>query len=289
MAYTPGCMQQCDTTYRLPAVSPRRVHRPGQRLGAELLAVGLPRLMLAATVALILSTLGGTAWAAEGMASWYGEPHHGRRMANGQVFDMYDPTTTASSHFALGTWLRVANIANGRTVEVQVRDRGGGHVVDLSYAAFAAIASPSTGIIRITYDVIGGPGQPPAPRAAAALAAPPPAPAAATRLAPATVVVPAPVAGRFYTVEEGDTLGHIAERFGVDSLTLARVNGMSADAVIRIGQELQITTAATHVIAPDETLSEIAERYAMSVQTLIRLNNLPDADHITVDQTLRLR
>jgi len=57
------------------------------------------------------------ALADEGIATWYGQPYQGRRMANGQVYDMNDPTTTASNRFPLGTWVRVTNPANGHSIE----------------------------------------------------------------------------------------------------------------------------------------------------------------------------
>src|SRR5688500_13436581 len=124
----------------------------------------------------------GLVQAGEGVATWYGQQYHGRRMANGQVFDMHDPTTAASREFALGTWLRVTSISSGASVEVEVRDRGSfAHALDLSYAAFSRIASPSAGIVRVRYEVIPGPGRAPAasaPTPAARAPAPAPAPRA---------------------------------------------------------------------------------------------------------------
>lgn len=90
-----------------------------------------------------------------GLATWYGPGFHGNGMANGQIFDMYDPTTTASNTFPLGTWLRVTNQSNGASVVVQVRDTGGfggAVVVDLSMAAFASIGSLDSGVIPVSIE-----------------------------------------------------------------------------------------------------------------------------------------
>jgi len=57
-----------------------------------------------------------------GIASWYGVPFHGRRAANGEVFDM----NTLVRHNRTPVWsiLRVTNLNNGRHIEVRVIDRG---------------------------------------------------------------------------------------------------------------------------------------------------------------------
>lgn len=92
-----------------------------------------------------------------GLATWYGPGFHGNGMANGQIFNMYDPTTTASNTFPMGTWLRVTNQYNGASVVVQVRDRGGfggAVVLDLSMAAFASIASLDSGVIPVSVEVM---------------------------------------------------------------------------------------------------------------------------------------
>ena len=72
-----------------------------------------------------------------GLASWYGRKFHGRRTANGEVYDMY-AMTAAHRTLPLPSYARVSNPANGRSVVVRVNDRGPfvkGRVIDLSYAA----------------------------------------------------------------------------------------------------------------------------------------------------------
>jgi rare lipoprotein A len=58
-----------------------------------------------------------------GMASWYGVEFHGRRTANGEVFDS---TSLSAAHptLPLPSYVRVTNIDNGRSIVVRVNDRG---------------------------------------------------------------------------------------------------------------------------------------------------------------------
>src|SRR5579864_2660518 len=73
-----------------------------------------------------------------GTASWYGEKHQGRKMANGQRFDRHK-LTAASWYFPLGTTIRVVNVKNGESVVVTITDRGPNlrlhRILDLSEAA----------------------------------------------------------------------------------------------------------------------------------------------------------
>ena len=89
---------------------------------------------------------------AEGRASWYGAAFAGKPMANGQPFDPQG-FTCASWDYPLGTRLWVRNKANGKTVEVTVTDRGPAkrlhRILDLSEAAFSALADPKLGVITV--------------------------------------------------------------------------------------------------------------------------------------------
>lgn len=90
-------------------------------------------------------------WAAEcGTASWYGEAHHGRTMANGKPFNMR-ALTAASNSLRLGSRARVTY--GKKSVTVTITDTGGfgkyGRVIDLSKASFAKLANTDKGIIRV--------------------------------------------------------------------------------------------------------------------------------------------
>lgn len=93
-----------------------------------------------------------------GVASHYGrgDGYHGRRAADGSRFNAYG-LSTASRRLPFGTILHVTNASNGKTVVVKVTDRGpfaGRRVLDLSYGAFAAIASPRQGIVKVCATIV---------------------------------------------------------------------------------------------------------------------------------------
>lgn len=89
----------------------------------------------------------------QGVASWYGHPHHGRLTASGQRFNMHE-LTAAHRTLPFGSRVRVVNLTNGRSVVVTITDRGPfikGRVIDLSYAAGRRIAliGPGTAPVRL--------------------------------------------------------------------------------------------------------------------------------------------
>lgn len=69
-----------------------------------------------------------------GTATYYDNWYHGRETATGAIYSKYR-MTAASWHYPLGTWLRVTNQNNGRSVTVEVNDRGGYELLDLSEQA----------------------------------------------------------------------------------------------------------------------------------------------------------
>jgi rare lipoprotein A len=95
----------------------------------------------------------------EGTASWYGIPFHGRRAANGEIFDM---NTLVAAHRTLpfGSILRVTNLNNGRDVQVRVIDRGpfvGDRILDLARAAAVALDMIGTGTAPVRIQLLSGP------------------------------------------------------------------------------------------------------------------------------------
>ena len=95
------------------------------------------------------------------VASWYGEPHRGKLMANGKRFNP-DRLTAASWFYALGTKVRVTSAnKHRRSVVVTITDRGpawelvkDGRAIDLSHAAFRQLASPETGLVEVKLEQI---------------------------------------------------------------------------------------------------------------------------------------
>jgi rare lipoprotein A len=94
-----------------------------------------------------------------GLASWYGEPFHGRRTASGERYDM-NAMTAAHKTMPLPSYARVRNLKNGREIIVRVNDRGPfypGRVIDLSRAAARKLrigGLERVEVERITHDEI---------------------------------------------------------------------------------------------------------------------------------------
>ena len=97
-----------------------------------------------------------------GIASWYGHPYHGRYTASGEIYDMHQ-LTAAHRTLPFGTWVRVTNLSNGRSVDVRITDRGPfvrGRSIDLSLAAARAIELVGPGTARVTVEVQAPPPPP---------------------------------------------------------------------------------------------------------------------------------
>lgn len=92
-----------------------------------------------------------------GIASWYGHPYHGRRAANGEIYDM-DALTAAHRTLPFGTRVLVENQTNGNSVEVRITDRGpfvGGRIIDLSRAAARRIELIGPGTAKVRLVILG--------------------------------------------------------------------------------------------------------------------------------------
>ena len=90
-------------------------------------------------------------YSAEGTASWYGADFHGRRTANGEIFDRKS-ISAAHPTMPLPSYARVTNLKNSRSMIVRVNDRGpyhGGRVMDVSQRVAEALDFRSAGTARI--------------------------------------------------------------------------------------------------------------------------------------------
>lgn len=98
-----------------------------------------------------------------GIASWYGEPFHGRATASGEIYDMHR-MTAAHRDLPLGTTVEVTNLDNGRRVRLRVNDRGPfvrGRILDVSYAAAKELGMIGPGTAKIELRVVAlGDGSP---------------------------------------------------------------------------------------------------------------------------------
>jgi len=101
-----------------------------------------------------------------GVASWYGTKFHGRRTSSGEPYDMY-AMTAAHRTLPLPSYVRVTNLANGRSAVVRVNDRGPFHddrLIDLSWAAAQKLGVIGTGTapVEVVSVVAGAPEPAPA-------------------------------------------------------------------------------------------------------------------------------
>jgi rare lipoprotein A len=92
-----------------------------------------------------------------GTASWYGELFHGRRTANGEIYDM-DRLSAASPTLPLPVYARVTNLENRRSIIVRVNDRGpyaSDRIMDLSRRSAELLAFRDTGTARVRVQYLG--------------------------------------------------------------------------------------------------------------------------------------
>ncbi len=97
-----------------------------------------------------------------GLASWYGHPYHGRRAADGEIYDM-EQMTAAHRTLPFNTWIRVQNLDNQRTADVRIIDRGpfvDGRILDVSRAAARSLQFLGPGTARVRFEVIRLPDNP---------------------------------------------------------------------------------------------------------------------------------
>jgi LysM repeat protein len=127
----------------------------------------------------------------------------------------------------------------------------------------------------------------------------------ASAASPQTYAPPKPTY-LFHKVRPGETLGSIAQRYGVSVQAIQQENGLRGT-FIRAGQTLRIPTASggskpkpgpststknppagtrSHIVRPGESLWSIAQQYRTTVEALRRLNNLSPSQAIHPGQKL---
>lgn len=87
----------------------------------------------------------------EGFASWYGRKFHGKKTANGEIYNMFDETA-AHKILPFGTYVKVENLVNSKEAIVRINDRGPfvkGRIIDLSFASARKIGLVGSGIERV--------------------------------------------------------------------------------------------------------------------------------------------
>ena len=92
-----------------------------------------------------------------GKASWYGRIFQSHTTASGEPYDMND-LTAAHRTLPMGSWVKVTNLKNARSVVVRINDRGpiaSNRIIDLSYGAAKMLSM--SGVDRVRLDVLQTP------------------------------------------------------------------------------------------------------------------------------------
>ena len=92
-----------------------------------------------------------------GIASYYSNKFQGRPTASGELFDQ-NKMTCAHNGLPMGTWLKVTNLRNNRTVIVRVNDRlnyRNHRLVDLTRSAASQLGYVKHGLARVKVTVLG--------------------------------------------------------------------------------------------------------------------------------------
>jgi len=93
-----------------------------------------------------------------GWASWYGKAHQGKRTAGGKAFDK-EAMVAAHRTLPMGSKARITNLSNGKTVDVEVVDRGPvrhDRVIDLSEGAARIIDMKNAGVAKVLVEPLPG-------------------------------------------------------------------------------------------------------------------------------------
>jgi rare lipoprotein A (peptidoglycan hydrolase) len=148
-----SCSQNVDSKYGV--TSSVRVVGPGKPVpkGGGYFRVGNPYVIAGRTYV----PREDDNYRAEGLASWYGSDFHGRLTANGEVYDMF-ALSAAHPTLPLPSYVRVTNLANGRSVIVRVNDRGPYHdnrLIDLSVRTAKLLDFYDRGVTKVRVEYVG--------------------------------------------------------------------------------------------------------------------------------------
>jgi len=92
-----------------------------------------------------------------GIASWYGNPFHGRKTSNGETYNMHE-MTAAHKTLPMNTRLLVKNLENGKETVVRINDRGPfvrGRIIDLSHEAANRLGVVAKGTAPVQITALG--------------------------------------------------------------------------------------------------------------------------------------
>ena len=93
-----------------------------------------------------------------GEASWYGPKFHGKTTASGDTFNQQS-FTAAHPTLPFGSKVKVTNLANGKSVEVEINDRGPlaeNRIIDVSRAAATILEMKESGTTTVRLELVSG-------------------------------------------------------------------------------------------------------------------------------------
>lgn len=124
---------------------------------------------------------------------------------------------------------------------------------------------------------------------------------------PTETLTPTPERPFTYTVELGDTLFGIAEKFDLDVLVLMAANAITDPGALSVGQQLTIPPSDTelptatplpdnlrpgtlieYTVQPGDTLQIIASKFNSTAEAIAEENDIEDVNQISVGQLLRV-
>jgi rare lipoprotein A (peptidoglycan hydrolase) len=91
-----------------------------------------------------------------GAASWYGPGFHGKKTASGDIFNA-KKLTAAHRTLPLGSKVRITNLSNRKSVDVEINDRGpfvDGRIIDVTPAAARALGMIDRGTARVKVELL---------------------------------------------------------------------------------------------------------------------------------------
>ena len=162
-------------------------------------------------------------------------------------------------------------------------------------------SNPTTVAIEATATTAGGANA--AAPVATATALPPATSATPTPIGPPPTSAPSPInppsgSAGIHVVQPGENLFRIALRYGLDTNTLARYNGIADPNTIYVGQKIKIpgygsvtppgSGGQVYIVQPGDTLASIARKFGTTTNALMSANNLADPNLIYVGQKLNV-
>ncbi len=114
------------------------------------------RLIVLILLILLVSFIIYAEYVETGIASWYGPDFHGKKTANGEIFNTND-FTAAHKTLPFGTIVKITSLENNKTTIVRINDRGPfvtNRIIDLSNAAATQLDMTKKGIMNVKIEVL---------------------------------------------------------------------------------------------------------------------------------------